>query len=103
VTTLSFPHPFFRHHSWFEATARARLALLLDPATFVEFLPPEQSSASPHLAKLDIPGAFDDGAIVGSGLLAGNNVLVIAQEGHFMGGAVGEIHGAKIVGLLRRP
>ena len=89
-------------HSWFEATARQRLAGLLDPGSFCEFLPPAVAQPSPHLAQLDLPGAFDDGVIVGAGQLAGRRVLVAAQEGQFMGGAVGEIHGAKIVGLLRR-
>src|SRR5256885_8106829 len=28
--------------------------------------------------------------------------LPISQEGEFMGGGVGEVHGAKLVGLLRR-
>jgi len=89
-------------HSWFEATARARLAGLLDAGSRHEIMPPATSEASPHLAILDIPGAFDDGVVVGSGQLAGQPVLFAAQEGQFMGGAVGEIHGAKIVGLLRR-
>lgn len=88
--------------SYFEASARARVATVLDAGSFREFLPPEASEPSPHLAVLDIPGAFDDGVIVGSATLGGRPVLVIAQEGQFMGGAVGEIHGAKIVGLLRR-
>ncbi|MBS0347325.1 MAG: biotin-independent malonate decarboxylase subunit beta [Proteobacteria bacterium] len=88
--------------SYFEASARARVAAVLDAGSFREFLPPEASEPSPHLAVLDIPGAFDDGVIVGSATLGGRPVLVIAQEGQFMGGAVGEIHGAKIVGLLRR-
>lgn len=88
--------------SWFEASARARLGGLLDAGSFREFLPPASSQPSPHLARLDIPGAFDDGVIVGAGRLSGQEVFVIAQEGQFMGGAVGEIHGAKIVGLLRR-
>ncbi|WP_418648157.1 biotin-independent malonate decarboxylase subunit beta [Thauera butanivorans] len=88
--------------SWFEASARARLAGLLDAGSFREFLPPAASQPSPHLARLDIPGAFDDGVVVGAGRLSGREVFVIAQEGQFMGGAVGEIHGAKIVGLLRR-
>ena len=90
------------NHSYFEATARRRLAGLLDTGSFREILPPAESTPSPHLASLDLPGAFDDGVIVGSGRLAGKPVLVIAQEGQFMGGAVGEIHGAKIVGLLRK-
>jgi len=94
--------PFAARHSWFEASARSRLNGLLDAGSFREILPPAESQPSPHLAQLDLPGAFDDGMIVGSGCLAGQSVLVAAQEGQFMGGAVGEIHGAKIVGLLRR-
>jgi malonate decarboxylase beta subunit len=39
--------------------------------------------------------------IVGSGRLDGRAVLIAAQEGRFMGGAIGEVHGAKLVGLLR--
>lgn len=88
--------------SWFEATARHRIAGLLDAGSFREILPPAESQPSPHLAQLDLPGAFDDGVVVGAGRLTGQSVLVAAQEGQFMGGAVGEIHGAKIVGLLRR-
>ncbi len=88
--------------SWFEATARARIKGLLDAGSFAEILPPAAAEPSPHLAQLDLPGAFDDGVIVGCGRLAGKAVFVAAQEGQFMGGAVGEIHGAKIVGLLRR-
>lgn len=89
-------------HSWFEATARARLAGLLDPGSFAEILPPAESQPSPHLAMLDLPGAFDDGVVVCCGQLEKKPIFAIAQEGQFMGGAVGEIHGAKIVGLLRR-
>ncbi|UCV22785.1 biotin-independent malonate decarboxylase subunit beta [Ferribacterium limneticum] len=89
-------------HSWFEATARARLTGLLDPGCFSEILPPAESNPSPHLALLDLPGAFDDGVVVGYGQLEKKPIFAIAQEGQFMGGAVGEIHGAKIVGLLRR-
>ncbi|GJE44161.1 Malonyl-S-ACP:biotin-protein carboxyltransferase MADC [Methylobacterium soli] len=56
---------------------------------------------SPHLPLFDLPRAFDDGMIVGAGRLDGQAVLVAAQEGRFMGGAFGEVHGAKLVGLLR--
>jgi malonate decarboxylase beta subunit len=88
--------------SWFEATARARLGGLLDAGSLQEILPPGEAQPSPHLAALDLPGAFDDGVVIGRATLAGRPVLFVAQEGQFMGGAVGEIHGAKIVGLLRR-
>jgi malonate decarboxylase beta subunit len=88
--------------SFFEASARERIAALLDPGSFREMLPPTARVMSPHLEALDLPKAFDDGVIVGSGRLGGDVVLVAAQEGRFMGGAVGEVHGAKIVGLLKR-
>ena len=94
--------PLATRHSWFEATARARINGLLDPDSFVEFLPPAQSQPSPHLAQLDLPGAFDDGVVIGYGRLEKRPIFVAAQEGQFIGGSVGEIHGAKIVGLLRR-
>ncbi len=94
--------PLVGRHSWFEATARSRIAGLLNAGSFQEILPPAESQPSPHLASLDLPGAFDDGVVIGCGQLSGKAVFVAAQEGQFMGGAVGEIHGAKIVGLLRR-
>ena len=88
--------------SYYEASARERLLGLLDPDTFHEFVPPQDRVVSPHLVELDTPAAFDDGIIVGEGALGGRPVLVAAQEGGFMGGAVGEVHGAKLVGLLQR-
>jgi malonate decarboxylase beta subunit len=87
--------------SWYEQGARARIAALLDRGSFVEFLGPEQRAISPHLQQFDLPPAFDDGMIVGRGSLETRAVLVAAQEGRFMGGAIGEVHGAKLVGLLR--
>jgi malonate decarboxylase beta subunit len=87
--------------SWYEATARQRLLKLLDEGTFEEFIGPEQRETSPHLSLFDLPEQFDDGMIVGHGRLEGTRVLIAAQEGRFMGGAFGEIHGAKLTGLLR--
>lgn len=87
--------------SWYEASARARIDGLLDAGSFREFVGPEQRRMSPHLPLFDLPRAFDDGMVVGEGSLDGRAVLVAAQEGRFMGGAFGEVHGAKLVGLLR--
>ena len=89
-------------HSWYENTARGRIEALLDAGSFEEFLPAQERVVSPHLRQLGTPAAFDDGVIVGRGAIAGRRVLLAAQEGAFMGGAVGEVHGAKIVGLLER-
>ena len=87
--------------SWFEASARQRIDGLLDAHTFQEFLGPEHRETSPHLAIFDLPTQFDDGMVVGEGRLNGAAVMVAAQEGKFMGGAFGEVHGAKLTGLLR--
>ena len=88
--------------SFREATARRRLVALLDPGCLVERLPPEERVTSPHLPDLGLPVAFDDGVVVVEGTLGGEPVLAAAQEGAFMGGSVGEVHGAKLTGLLRR-
>ena len=87
--------------SWYEASARRRIATLLDPGTFEEFIGPERREMSPHLDIFELPKQFDDGMIVGRGVLQGETVFIAAQEGRFMGGAFGEVHGAKLTGLLR--
>ncbi len=88
--------------SFAECSARERIAVVFDAGSFHEWLPPAARVTSPHLAQLGVPAAFDDGVAIGRALLAGRPVFVAAQEGEFMGGGVGEVHGAKLVGLLQR-
>jgi malonate decarboxylase beta subunit len=90
------------HISYLEATARKRIAGLLDPDSFHEFIPPTLKRISPHLGLFDAPVAFDDGAIIGEGKIDSKDVYIFAQEGKFRGGSLGEVHSAKITGLLRR-
>ncbi|MDO8251909.1 MAG: biotin-independent malonate decarboxylase subunit beta [Rhodoferax sp.] len=90
------------NRSFAESTARERVAHLLDRDSFQEILGPGERVVSPHLALLGVPSSFDDGVVIGSGTLAGQPVLMAAQEGEFMGGGVGEVHGAKLVGLFKR-
>ncbi|ALK29981.1 biotin-independent malonate decarboxylase subunit beta [Burkholderia plantarii] len=87
--------------SWYEASARQRIDGLVDADSFAEFIGPAEREMSPHLPLFDLPRQFDDGMIVGRAALDGRAVLVAAQEGRFMGGAFGEVHGAKLTGLLR--
>jgi malonate decarboxylase beta subunit len=87
--------------SWYEASARQRVDGLLDAGSFDEFIGPAARETSPHLPLFDLPQQFDDGMIVGRGRLDGKTVFVAAQEGRFMGGSFGEVHGAKLTGLLR--
>jgi malonate decarboxylase beta subunit len=88
--------------SYREANARQRVAALFDAGSVHEFLPPAARVTSPHLGLFDAPQAFDDGVMVARATLGGQSVLLAAQEGGFMGGAVGEVHGAKLLGLLQR-
>ena len=88
--------------SYVECTARERIAQVLDKGSFHEWLPPAERITSPHLAQLGVPSAFDDGVAIGRATLDGHPIFVAAQEGEFMGGGVGEVHGAKLVGLLQR-
>lgn len=90
------------HVSFYEASARQRVAGLLDPGSFREILPPTEKRSSPHLGMFDAPVAFDDGAVIGEGTLDGKLVYIFAQEGKFRGGSLGEVHAAKITGLLLR-
>jgi malonate decarboxylase beta subunit len=88
--------------SYAECSGRERLLRIVDRGSFHEWLPPAERLTSPHLAQLGVPSSFDDGVAIGRATLAGRPVFVAAQEGEFMGGGVGEVHGAKLVGLLRR-
>jgi malonate decarboxylase beta subunit len=88
--------------SYAECSARERIQHVFDEGSFHEWLPPSARLMSPHLAQLGVPAAFDDGVAIGRARLAGQEVFVAAQEGGFMGGGVGEVHGAKLVGLFKR-
>lgn len=86
--------------NYLELDARERIRALVDENSFVEWLA-EEKLYSPHLAILDLPGEADDGVVIGSATLNHKKVLVAAQQKDFMGGAVGEIHGAKLTGLFK--
>ena len=89
------------NRSFAESSARERILHLLDPGSFSEILGPAERVMSPHLAQLDLPASFDDGVVIGRGRLQDRPVLIAAQEGGFMGGGVGEVHGAKLTGLFK--
>lgn len=88
--------------SFYESNARGRIDSIVDKNSFKEILPSEDKRQSPHLKKLDIVSSFNDGIIIGKATVDSNRVLIASQEGKFMGGTVGEVHGAKILGLLKK-
>ena len=83
-----------------ELSARERAAALLDPGTFRELIGPFERLESPHLEPQGIVPACDDGVVVARGELDGKESVVLAVEGLFQGGGIGEVSGAKIAGAL---
>lgn len=84
---------------YLELNARQRINALVDDATFTEIMPASNKIVSPHLGQLDLPVEFDDGAIIGKAKIAGKSVYIASQNYAFMGGAVGEVNGAKLSGI----
>jgi len=86
--------------SFTELGARERARALLDAGSFRELLDPFARLMSPWLPKQGIVPQADDGVVVGKGLIDGQPAVVIAIEGAFQGGSLGEVGGAKIAGAL---
>jgi malonate decarboxylase beta subunit len=86
--------------SFVELNARDRARALVDPGTFRELLGPFDRVRSPWLPPQGIVAQSDDGAVIVRGTLAGSPVLVIAIEGAFQGGSIGEVGAAKISAAL---
>ena len=89
-----------KRDSFIERGARARAQALLDPGTFRELAGPFERLHSPWLAMQQLVTQADDGVVVARGLLAGHPTVVLAIEGAFQGGSMGEVGGAKIAGAL---
>jgi malonate decarboxylase beta subunit len=90
-----------QQQSFLEANARQRALGLVDEGSFTELVGPLERFVSPHLPELGEAVEFDDGIVTGIGLLGQHPAIVISQEGRFIGGAVGEVGGAKMVGALK--
>jgi malonate decarboxylase beta subunit len=87
-------------HSVIEMRARERARLLLDPGSFRELLGPFDRLESPWLPLQGIVPESDDGVVVARGLLSNQPALVMAIEGAFQGGGMGEVSATKIAGAL---
>jgi malonate decarboxylase beta subunit len=86
--------------SFIERDARRRAIALLDPGTFRELIDPFERMTSPWLPRQGIVTQADDGVVVARGTLGGQPAVVLAIEGAFQGGSMGEVSGAKIAGAL---
>ncbi|HEX4207037.1 MAG TPA: biotin-independent malonate decarboxylase subunit beta [Ktedonobacteraceae bacterium] len=92
--------PLKPRHSFLELHARERAQALLDAGTFRELLGPFDRLESPWLEPQGIVPESDDGVIIARGFIAGWDAVVVAIEGAFLGGSIGEVSGAKIAGAL---
>jgi malonate decarboxylase beta subunit len=82
-------------------TARERALGLADQGTFSELLDPRERMTSPHLLALGEAVSFDDGLVTGLGLMGEHPLFIISQEARFVGGAVGEVGGAKMAAAIK--
>jgi malonate decarboxylase beta subunit len=92
--------PARRRTRFTELSARERATALLDAGTFRELIGPFERLESPHLEPQGVVPACDDGVVVARGDLGGERAVVLAVEGLFQGGGIGEVSGAKIAGAL---
>lgn len=92
--------PLLSRHSFIELGARERARALLDRGSFSELAGPFAGLVSPWLPLQGVVPQSDDGVIVARGRIDGQPAVVLAIEGAFQGGSLGEVGGAKIAGAL---
>ncbi|MGM0123084.1 malonate decarboxylase, beta subunit [Enterococcus sp. AZ194] len=87
-------------NSFVELQARERVYALLDDKSGRELIDPFDQMIAPNLVAQGIVPESDDGIIVCRGTIDKKKVVVIATEGKFQGGGIGEVSGAKIIAAL---
>src|SRR5271156_6298620 len=91
---------FVSRKSFIELDGRARAQNLFDESTWRELVGPFERIESPWLPKQGIAPQSDDGCVVLKGAIAGKPAVVIALEGKFQAGSMGEVSGAKMTAAL---
>jgi acetyl-CoA carboxylase carboxyltransferase component len=89
-----------RQHAKAKLTARERIELLLDEASFQELEPLRRHRATGF--GLDSKRPYTDGVVTGWGTVYGRTVFVYAHDFQIFGGALGEAHADKIHKLMDR-
>jgi malonate decarboxylase beta subunit len=91
---------FVLRRSFIELDARARAQSLLDAGTGRELVGPYERTESPWLPAQGAAPQSDDGCVVLKGTIAAKPVVVVALEGAFQAGSMGEVSGAKMTAAL---
>jgi malonate decarboxylase beta subunit len=100
MSTATFIPAFVRRQSFIELDARARAQSLMDPGSWRELLGPFARIESPWLPEQGIAPQSDDGCVVLKGTIDGKPAVVVALEGKFQAGSMGEVSGAKMTAAL---
>ena len=91
---------FINRQSFIELNARERAAALFDAGTSRELVGPFDRVESPWLEQQGVTPQEDDGCVVMKGKIAGKAAVVIALEGAFQGGSLGEVSGEKMTAAI---
>ena len=86
--------------SFIELGARQRAKAILDSGSFREILGPFDGVESPWLEPQGIVPQSEDGMVIAKGTIQGKNAVVVAIEGSFQGGSMGEVSGAKMAAAI---
>ena len=97
---MSSVEQLLQRDSFIERGARSRARALLDAGSMRELLDPFCGLGSPWLPQQGVTAQADDGVVVAKGLFDGQPAVVLAIEGGYQGGSMGEVGGAKIAGAL---
>ncbi|HSF25918.1 MAG TPA: acyl-CoA carboxylase subunit beta [Actinomycetes bacterium] len=87
-----------KQHAKGKKTARERIALLLDPGSFVEM--DELARHRTTNFGMEAVRPYGDGVVTGYGTVDGRPVCVFAQDFTVFGGSLGEVFGEKIVKVM---
>jgi malonate decarboxylase beta subunit len=91
---------YLQRQSFIELNARERAKSLFDSGTARELAGPFDRIESPWLAIQGVTPQSDDGCIVMRGTIDSHQAVVIAFNGAFQGGGIGEVSGAKLTAAL---
>ena len=91
---------FINRQSFIELDARERATALFDAGTSRELLGPFDRVESPWLPMQGVTPQADDGCVVMKGKITGQAAVVVALEGAFQGGSMGEVSGEKMTAAL---
>jgi malonate decarboxylase beta subunit len=100
MSTTTVVPAFVRRTSFIELDARARAEMLIDAGTGRELVGPFERIESPWLPEQGTAPQSDDGCVVIKGQIGGRPAVVVALEGGFQAGSIGEVSGAKMTAAL---